>query len=136
MLSKIKFIDVFNSIKGQIERNTGKTCYDYIPKDVKPPFYSLEFLPKRSENNKTMWVEVWTIWVHCYAESDESRLGIFTLIEALEEAMTEELSLPDEAILLSQDDGGVIRLDKEKDEFHAVLEFSFKISYGYKAKIL
>ena len=135
MLKKLGLVNLHVALKKKIERNTGLQAFDYVPENAPAPFYSIEIVDKRAENTKTMWCETFTVWIHAIAEEQHSRLGIYNLIESLEEALTEEIVLPEHVTLLNQNNVGVQSLQKdETNEMHAVLAYEFKVCYGFRVK--
>lgn len=83
-----------------------------------------------------MWRDVFTVWIHAVAEPGESSVRIYSLIQELEEALTEDIELPEGFDLIMQTNNGVqtIKTD-ETNEKHAVLAYEFMICYGFKCKI-
>lgn len=136
MLKKLGLVDLHASLKEQIERLTGLPAYDSVPENAPAPFYFLEIVDKRPEHSKTMWKEVYTVWIHAVAQKGKGKVAIYSLIESLEDALTEQLALPEGITLISQTEAGMqsLQLD-ETDEWHAVLAFEIRVSYGFKAKI-
>lgn len=58
------------------------------------------------------------------------------MIQAVEESMTEPLSMPDGITLVLQTETGVQSLQQdETNEWHAVLSYEIMVSYGLKCKI-
>lgn len=138
MLRKLGLVDLISAIQNRIEQNTELRCYDAVPKNTPSPFYFVEVTGKRPADTKTMFCEVFTVWVHAIAAPEEtgSSVGIYNLIERLEESMTEDIELPEPFNLVLQSNIGVqtIKLD-ETNEKHAVLAYEFKVSYGFKMKV-
>ena len=58
------------------------------------------------------------------------------MINQLEEALTEDIVLPDDYELIMQTNNGIqtIKQDETKEK-HAVLSYEFMICYGFKCKI-
>ena len=136
MLSKLSFIDVMAAVQTLVEKNTQKRCYDFIPKDQDPPFYSVEIPNQEPHPNKTMWVERYDIFLHCWAPAGESSAPVLLMIKALEEAMTEAIRLPEPYNLLMQTPhGGRGTFIGEDGTYHAVMQYRVMISYGFKSKI-
>ena len=63
-------------------------------------------------------------------------MQIHKLIEDLQEAMTEDIELPEPFELIMQTDGGVqtIKTDETKEK-HAIVSYTFMVCYGFKCKI-
>lgn len=138
VLKRLEFTDLIAAIQNKIETKTSKRCYDSVPDNAQSPFYFVEIVAQRPANNKTMFREIYTAWVHCIAAAEDngSSIGVYDLINKVQEAMTEEVTLPDPFILLSQTDGGLQALNTdETGEKHAVCAFDFMVCYGFMAKI-
>ncbi|MBV1817339.1 DUF5072 domain-containing protein [Bacteroidales bacterium MSK.15.36] len=135
MLKKLSFIDFYKAIQNKIESKTGLRCYDDIPKDAPSPFYYAEIVGLRPENTKTMYVDVFTVFVHAIAEPGGSSVGVYKLIQDLEEAMTEKIEIDEEYWILEQTSQGLQQIQTdETNEKHAILAYEFKICYGFKVK--
>lgn len=135
-LSKLSPVLLLAALQKKIEEQTGKKCYDAVPKNAKSPFYFAEILRIQPDNTKTMWRDVYTANVHCIAAPSKSSVGIFALIDQLEEALTSNIRLPNGYHVVQQQSGGVqsIKTD-ETGEKHAVLNLVITVCYGFKVKI-
>lgn len=135
MLKKLGFVDFMKSVIERIEEGTGLRCYDDIPKNAPSPFYYAEIIGLRPENTKTMYVDVFTVFIHAIAEPSNSSVGIYKLIQDLEEAMTKEIGIDDIYTVMLQSSQGLQRIQTdETNERHAILAYEFKICYGFKTK--
>lgn len=136
MLKKLGLVDLHKALKENIEMYTQTRAYDYVPDNAPSPFYVIEVVDKYPEDTKVMWSEVFSVWVHAIAEEADSKLGIYTMVEELEEALTMQLKLPDGYELLRQNETGLQSLQKdESGEWHAIVSYDFKIAYGFKSKV-
>ena len=135
MLRKISITTLMAKIIDLVETNTGKRCYDAVPNNAPSPFYYLELVSVKPKNTKTMYVASYNFQFHCIEEVDYSSVKIHTLIQELEEALTQNLSLDDPYNVIRVVDNGVtvIKTD-ETGEKHAVCPVSFEISYGFICK--
>ena len=135
MLRKISITTLMAEIIRLVETNTGLRCYDAVPLNTPSPFYFLELVSVRPKNTKTMYVDSYDFQFHCIAEVDYSSVKIHTLIQQLEEALTNNLVLDDPYNVIRVIDNGVvvIRTD-ETGEKHAICPVSFEISYGFICK--
>lgn len=135
-LSKLSPVLLLAALQKKIEEQTGKKCYDAVPKNAKSPFYFAEILRIQPDNTKTMWRDVYTANVHCIAAPSKSSVGIFALIDQLEEALTSNIRLPNGYHVILQQSGGVqsIKTD-ETEEKHAILTLTIAVCYGFKVKI-
>ena len=133
---KLSPVQLIASVQNKIESITEMKCYDAVPVNAESPFYYAEIIRILPANIKTMFRDNYTVWIHCIAEKDESSVGVYNLIENLQEALTEDISLPEPFELIMQTDGGVqtIKTD-ETGKKHAVVAFEFMVCYGFKCKI-
>ena len=133
---KLSPVTLIAAIQDKIEENTGIRCYDAVPENAESPFYFAEITRILPANTKTMFRDNYTVWIHCIAEESESSVGVYQLIEEVQEALTEDIVLPEPFDLVMQTDGGVqtIKTD-ETGEKHAVKTFDFMVCYGFKCKI-
>lgn len=136
MIKKLSPFQIHKAIKERVEAGTGLKCYDEVPENAESPFYFVELVGMIPDNTKTMWCDVYEIWVHAIAESSKKSNQIYKLINSLEEALTEAVNLPPECDLIYQRGNGlqVLKSD-ETGEKHAVMAFQFKICYGFKIKV-
>lgn len=135
MIRKLGYIEFFSAVQELIEKNTGKKCYDYVAEGAESPFYILEITSKRPENTKTMLAEVFTIWVHSIASPSKRKEELYQLMQDLEEALMEEIQLPDNYVLIYQDNNGITYMQQdETDEWHSIIEFDIKVAYGLRTK--
>lgn len=135
MLRRFSAIDLLAIVQDQVERNTGIRCFDHAD-DEESPFYAVELAGVEPANTKTCFVDEMTVNVHCIAAPSKSQVGVLRLVQALEEAMTEEVELPGPFWLASQKEEGMQGKPKEDEtgEMHAVVAFSFGVAYGFNCK--
>lgn len=133
---KLSPVTLIAAIQNKIEENTGIRCYDAVPENAESPFYFAEITRILPANTKTMFRDNYTVWIHCIAEESKSSVGVYQLIEGVQEALTEDIVLPEPFDLVMQTDSGVqtIKTD-ETGEKHAVETFDFMVCYGFKCKI-
>lgn len=133
---KLSPIDMIASIQNKIEDKTELRCYDHVPMNAESPFYFAEITRILPSNTKTMFRDNYTVLIHCIAEKSDSSVGVYNLIQNLQEALSEDISLPEPYILIMQTDGGVqtIKTD-ETGEKHAVVTFDFMVCYGFNCKV-
>lgn len=136
MLKKINLLDLHEAIKNKLEEKTKLRAYDVVPTDAKAPFLCLQCIGKQDNSTKTMYVEAFNFYVHCFAEGDSSE-KVYNLINLVEEALTEDVKLSNEFNLVDQVEDGIVQIITEEETFEkrAVLSYTFKICYGYKCKI-
>lgn len=132
---KLSPVKLVKAIKGQIEKHTGLKCYDEVPENAQSPFYFAEIIKIDPANTKTMFRDNYSVYIHCIAEPGGSSVGVYRLIEDLQEALTEDIALSEPWELIMQTDEGLqtIKTD-ETEEKHAVLQYDFMICYGFRCK--
>lgn len=133
---KLSPVDLIAAVQKRIQDATGIKCYDNVPENAESPFYYAEITQILPANSKTMFRDVYTVWIHCIAEESPSSVGVYNLIQSLEEALTVDIELPEPFELIMQTDGGVqnIKTD-ETGEKHAVVSYDFMVCYGFICKI-
>ncbi len=136
MLKQLGLVDLLSAIQKVVEDNAKLKCYDSVPDNAVSPFYFAEIVGKRPTHSKTMFKDTFTVWIHAIAEPNNSSVMIYQLIQILEEALTDDILLPDGYEIILQTNNGIqtIKTD-ETNEKHAVLEFQFTVCYGFKTKI-
>lgn len=135
MYKRLGLVDLISAIQLKVEEKTGLKCYDTVPSDAPSPFYFAEVVQKKADNTKTMLRDVFTVFIHAVAEPTGSSEQIYDLIQKLEEALSEEIELPEEFELILQTENGLQALKTdETDEKHAVISYDFTVCYGYKFK--
>lgn len=135
MYKRLGLVDLISAIQLKVEDKTGLKCYDAVPSDAPSPFYFAEAVQKKADNTKTMLRDVFTVFIHAVAEPTGSSEKIYDLIQKLEEALSEEIELPEEFELILQTESGLQALKTdETDEKHAVISYDFTVCYGYKFK--
>lgn len=136
MIQKLSFTTVLSSIIKKVEENTGLRCYDSIPADAPVPFYYAEIVGQLPDPSKTMLKERYQVFIHVFADGSNGSVPVFDGIQKLEEAMSEEIELPEDYEVVMQVPNGVQRImDEEDKKKHAVMGYDFVIFYGYKMKI-
>ena len=136
MYKQLGLVDLIHGIQAKVEEKTGVKCYDAVPRNAPSPFYFAEVIGKRPAHTKTMYRDVYTVWIHAIAQPGDSSVQIYEMIQQLEETLTEDISLREGFELILQASNGVqtIKTD-ETNEKHAVLSFEFTVCYGFKCKI-
>lgn len=136
MYKQLGIVDLISAIQGKVQDRTSMVCYDAVPENVPSPFYFVEVVGKRPAHSKTMWRDVFTVWIHAIAEPGDSSVQIYEMVQNLEEALTEDISLPEGFELIMQTGNGIQRIKTdETGEKHAVLTYEFMVCYGFKCKI-
>lgn len=133
---KLSPVTLIAAVQEKVEALTGLRCYDHVPLNEASPLYFAEITRIQPANSKTMYRDVYSVAIHCIAEESPSSVGVYNLIENLQSAMSEDISLPEPFTLVMQTDNGVqvIKTD-ESGEKHAIVNFDFMVSYGFMCKI-
>ena len=133
---KLSPVTLIAAVQEKVEALTGLRCYDHVPLNEASPLYFAEITRIQPANSKTMYRDVYSVAIHCIAEESPSSVGVYNLIENLQSALSEDISLPEPFTLVMQTDNGVqaIKTD-ESGEKHAIVNFDFMVSYGFRCKI-
>lgn len=133
---KLSPVTLIAAVQEKVEALTGLRCYDHVPLNETSPLYFAEIIRIQPANSKTMFRDVYSVAIHCIAEESPSSVGVYNLIENLQSALSEDISLPEPFTLVMQTDNGVqtIKTD-ESGEKHAIVNFDFMVSYGFMCKI-
>ena len=133
---KLSPVTLIAAVQDKIESLTDLRCYDHVPLNEASPLYFAEITRIQPANRKTMYRDVYSVAIHCIAEESPSSVGVYNLIENLQSALSEDITLPEPFELVMQTDNGVqtIKTD-ESGEKHAIVNFDFMVSYGFMCKI-
>lgn len=135
MYKQMNVTDLIKSIKTKIETNTNLPVFDIPPKNQQSPFVYMELVGLKPADTKTMFCKLYTVWLHIIAEETKSSIPIYNYIEEVQEALTEDIEIPCEFNLVYQSDNGIQMITTdETGEKHAILEYEYKVNYGYKIK--
>lgn len=137
MIQRLSIAAFLGCLIEHIEAKTGRKCYD-DPDGMASPFFSVQLVKSEPANTKTMFVDMFEVWVHCISEPVKphySNSPVLRLVNELEIAMSEDLALPEPYTMFRQEYGGLQTLKKDESmEGHAVLSFSFFVCYGFRCK--
>lgn len=133
---KLSPVTLVAAVQDKIERLTDLRCYDHVPMNEESPLYFAEITRIQPANSKTMFRDVYSVAIHCIAAESPSSVGVYNLIENLQSALSEDITLPEPFELVMQTDNGVqiIKTD-ESGEKHAIVNFDFMVCYGFMCKI-
>ena len=135
MYKQLSLTDLIAAIQSRINQNCDIVCYDYVPKDTRAPFCFVEVVSVKPADTKTMYMKEYETLIHIIAKEDKSSVPMYKYIQSIQEAMTEDIKIPSYVRLVLQTDAGVQAImTDETGEKHAILNFKFKIAYGYKIK--
>ena len=134
-LKQIGIVELISAIQQRVEDETGLRCYDVVPDNTPSPFYIAEAVSKRPDNSKTFFRDVFTVWIHCIADGKVSSVDVYDMVQALEEAMTEDITLGEDYWLQDQTNTGLQNIfDEATGEKHAVCSFELRVCYGFRTK--
>ena len=133
---KLSPVTLIAAVQEKVEALTELRCYDHVPLNEESPLYFAEITRIQPANSKTMFRDVYSVAIHCIAEESPSSVGVYNLIENLQSALSEDITLPEPFELVMQTDNGVqaIKTD-ESGEKHAIVNFDFMVCYGFMCKI-
>ena len=133
---KLSPVTLIAAVQEKVEALTGLRCYDHVPLNEASPLYFAEITRIRPANSKTMYRDVYSSAIHCIAEESPSSVGVYNLIENLQSALSEDITLPEPFELVMQTDNGVqtIKTD-ESGEKHAIVSYDFTVCYGFICKL-
>lgn len=133
---KLSPVTLIAAVQDKIESLTDLRCYDHVPLNEASPLYFAEITQIQPANSKTMYRDVYSVAIHCIAEESPSSVGVYNLIENLQSALSEDISLPEPFTLVMQTDNGVqtIKTD-ESGEKHAIVSYDFTVCYGFICKL-
>lgn len=133
---KLPPVTLIAAVQDKVESLTDLRCYDHVPLNEASPLYFAEITRIQPANSKTMYRDVYSVAIHCIAEESPSSVGVYNLIENLQSALSEDISLPEPFELVMQTDNGVqtIKTD-ESGEKHAIVSYDFTVCYGFICKL-
>lgn len=133
---KLSPVTLIAAVQDKVEALTELRCYDHVPLNETSPLYFAEIIRIQPANSKTMFRDVYSVAIHCIAEESPSSVGVYNLIENLQSALSEDITLPEPFELVMQTDNGVqtIKTD-ESGEKHAIVSYDFTVCYGFICKL-
>lgn len=138
MIKRLSILDMHLALKKLIETYSDLPLLDGIGTNEVSPFTYLEVANMQPDNTKTMFVDKFTIHIHIVSKREENNSSIphYKNIQAIEEVFTKRMELEEPFEIFRQStDGLMANYTDETGERHAVLAFSFWVSYGFKIKI-
>lgn len=137
MLKRLSILQLHKVIQDMVHRYSDLRFLDGIGLNEPSPFTYLEVFEKRPDNTKTMFIDKFTIHIHIISKAEENGSSVqhYANIEQIEEVFTKRMQLPEPFDLFRQSNEGLVtNFTEETGERHAVLAFSFWVSYGFKVK--
>lgn len=138
MLKRLSILDMHIAIKKLIEEYSDLKLLDGVGVNEVSPFTYFDIVDMQPNNTKTMYVDKFTIHIHIIskAEKNNSSIPHYENIQKIEEVFTKRMKLNEPFDLFRQANEGLIsNYTEETGEKHAVLGYSFWVSYGFKVKI-
>lgn len=138
MIKRLSILDMHVAIKNLIEAYSDLPLLDGIPENQPAPFTYFEVVEKQPADTKTMFVDKFTIYIHVISKQEQNGSSVqhYKNIQQIEEVFTNQIKLNEPYEVFRQSNDGLIsNLTDETGEKHAVLSFSFWVSYGFKVKI-
>lgn len=135
MYKQLSLVDLVKAVKDRITDITGLTCYDAVPKNAQSPLCFVEVVGSSPMQSKTMQIDTVKLQIHCIAEKGESSIGIYELLGRVQEALAQDIELPEGFDVLMQKNLGIqtIYVDETKEK-HAVAAYEFRICSALKCK--
>ena len=129
-LRRLPLDDFVAAVVARVKEGTGVKCVTDANKEPSP-LYSVGAFSIRPDKTKTMWLDVYTIELHAISKPSKTREEIFKMVTALEEAMSQPISLACPFQVIRQTDNGLNTIKRdETGEWHAVVPFEVVVSYG------
>ena len=138
MLKRLSILDMHIAIKNLIEEYSDLKLLDGVGVNEVSPFTYFEIVDMQPDNTKTMYVDKFTIHIHVIskAEKNNSSIPHYENIQKIEEVFNKRMKLNEPFDLFRQANEGLIsNYTEETGEKHAVLAYSFWVSYGFKVKV-
>ena len=137
---RLNFTTLMAAVQTLVETRTGKKCYDSVPLNAEAPFYSIEPLGVDAANTKVMYRDIFHFQLHVIApapgpDQANSSVPVFDLMKALEEACTENITLPEPYKLIDQRLTGPVSFQTDPtNEKHAIYQIDLMVAYGFICK--
>ena len=134
-LRQLSLVDLVAAVQKRVEDGTGLKCYDFVRDNTPAPFIFIEVVRVQPADTKTTFRKSYEMYLHIISDGKHTSVPLFEHIQEVQEALTEDIILPEPYHLISQTDGGVqtIQTD-ETGEKHAVIPLTIIVSYGWKIK--
>lgn len=133
---RMNYKDIVAGVLIKLKEN-GIKAYDKVELNTEVPFCLVELVRTAAENTKTTYRDKYTVWIHAFADGSVGSIAILDLAQNIQEALTEDILIPDPFMLISQNITGMNSLFEEPEtgEKHAIVEVELLISYGYALKV-
>ena len=135
-LKQFPITELIKAIQNRVRDGTGRKCLDHVERNEQSPFYCVEYRRSTPANSKTMYVTDHLVYIHVIAEPTDSSVPVYKYIQELQEALTQDIVIPEPYSLVMQTDNGVVTIyTDETNEKHGVVSFTFRVCYGYICKV-
>lgn len=136
MLRRLSIAEFWGLLLDHITSHTEIPVYT-APYERKSPFYYLELLGTEPVDTKTQYIDRFKFSIHAISQPTKpfSFEPVLNMVQEIEEIMTDDMKIGRPFWLVNQSFDGVQAVKKdETEEGHAVLDYHFDISYGFKVK--
>ena len=134
-LVRLSPVDLVGAVARLVESGTGTKCVTTVREDEASPFFFVEFAGTRPVKSRTMFLEDFTCYMHAVSAPGESQMGVLQMVADMEEAMEAVVTLPAPFHVAQQTEDGVQRVMRDPSgEWHAVVSYTIRVSYGLKIK--
>ena len=135
MFKQLGIVDLLAAVKDQVETGTEYPCYDSRPSAVTGPYYYAEVSGKKPDHTDTLYRDVFTVPIHAVTGTEGTSEQVYRMIQQLEEAMSEDIALPNDFYLAMQSGTGAQAITTETTgEYQAVMDYEFTVGYGLRCK--
>lgn len=130
MFKKLSLVDLTAAVIQLLKKNTDIKTFDFVPENEPSPFAYVEAAGKENCDTKTMFCDLYKVNIHVISEQINGNTSIYKLINQIEEALTEDIILPEGFTLVYQLSQGIESIYEETTkEKHAVMPVNFKVAY-------
>lgn len=135
MLKKAGFKELISAVQNNISQNAGIVCYDAMPENAQKPYCFIRKMDKNSKMVKSVYIEIFSTQI-CAVPGNGEGEDIYTMVQKIEEGMTEDISLPEgvELLLQTEKEQSVLCGD-ETTQRKAELVYEFKVAYPLEEKV-
>jgi|GEM_PF-2519218 len=128
MFKSISLAEMMNAIMANVETNTGIQCYNAIPAAPQEPYYYLEIIEKTPLYSKTIRRDSFVVRFHAMPINNQSMAPTYDMLHRLEEALGQEIELPEGFDLFLQQSNGIQKLEIEEfKETRTVAIYNFVV---------
>lgn len=136
MLRRLSIAEFWGLLLDHISNRTKIPVFT-SPAEHKSPFYYLELLGTDPVDTKTQYIDRFKFSIHAISKPLQpfSFEPVLDLVQEIQEVMTDDVQIGPPFWLVNQVADGVQTVKEDPShEGHAVLDYHFDISYGFKVK--